>query len=654
MARIETLLEDIGDIDLRRAIEDEVRELKRHVDFGIVFERHLPETTLLGPGACLQAGERARLRSGDMGEFVIDRVNDQTAVLRRQDNSFIERPIGDVVVVKRFEDPIFPTLRPLGEAGPIGEKREHLVIQGENFHVLEVLNLSHVGGFDCIYIDPPYNTGDKNWKYNNDYVDKKDAYRHSRWLSFMEKRLRLAASLLAPQGVLIVTVDYHEHHRLALLIEQVFRGYDVSTVAIQHNPRGQQGDNFSWTHEYAVFVAPKGTKVIASRRIDEDDIDWSPLRNWGGESERSDAVNCFFPITVDLATSEIIAFGDVAPDDEHPTSDNEEDSADLIAVWPIDPQGVERKWRYARQSIEGIRHLLRARKNRNGRWVLEIGKTEGTLKTVWVGTRYDASTHGSQLLKRLVPASDFDYPKSVYAVADCIEAVLAGRPDGQVLDFFGGSGTTLHATCLLNAADGGARRAVVATNNELKEKTERKLLKDGLMPGDPAYEEHGVFESVTRPRCEAAILGRQATGAPLEGSYIDPPRALADGFDERVAFLALDYLDPDSVEVGAGRQSLAGILWLMSGAKGPYPEGLDLNAEFDVAREQGFAVLTDDAAFEDLFAQIEADPAIEHVFLFTESEDAYQEMTSELLGHTTRMMPRDYLRFFREIAGRRT
>ena len=175
----------------------------------------------------------------------------------------------------------------------------NFLINGDNLQALYLLEKTHKGKIDCIYIDPPYNTGATNWKYNNDYVDSHDVYRHSKWLSMMSKRLKIAKRLLKDDGVLICAIDENELATLKLLIEDetVFGvAYQVDVISIIQNPRGIQGDNFSYTNEYALFVYKKHYKVICDKEVEETDVDWSPLRNWGSESLRSDAKNCFYGI----------------------------------------------------------------------------------------------------------------------------------------------------------------------------------------------------------------------------------------------------------------------------------------------------------------------------------------------------------------------
>ena len=356
----------------------------------------------------------------------------------------------------------------------------NFLIEGDNYHALSVLNYTHKGKVDVIYIDPPYNTGARDWKYNNDFVDINDSYRHSKWLSMMSKRLQLAKNLLRPDGVLICTIDDNEFARLGLLLEQVFAGFEVHCITIVHNPRGIQGKNFSYTHEYAYFVFRKGLTVIGPRKIKDDDIYWSNLRNWGGESLRTDARNCFYPIFV--KGENIVGFGDVPPNEFHPKKQTEQ-KGDHYEVWPIDVSGIEHKWRYARQSVEEIQNLLRVRESR-GRIEVEIGKPYGSVKTVWQDSRYDAGIYGTNLVHALVPKADFPFPKSVWNTYDCLAPIVSGRRDAVVLDYFAGSGTTAHALLIFNKEDGGKRRFILCTNNE-----------------------NGIAEDVCYPRISAVIKG---------------------------------------------------------------------------------------------------------------------------------------------------
>lgn len=408
--------------------------------------------------------------------------------------------------------PSSATLRPARDESVDWHSTENLVIEGDNLEVLKLLQKSHFGKVKLIYIDPPYNTGNA-MLYPNDFSDSTRAYLdftqqkdggvrlvsntksdgrfHSKWLSMFYPLLLLSKPLLRPDGVFIITIDENEIASVIILLEEVFGKeiYDIVPVSVVHNPRGVQGTNFSATHEYAVFVARKGDKLIADRPISDDEIDWSPLRNWGGESLRTDARNCFFPILV--RAGEVIGFGDVCPDHFHPASQTEI-QADISYVYPIDRSGVERKWRYARQTVESILPFLKPKRIAGGYDIL-LGKKSALYKTIWNDQRHDASVYGTQLVNQLLEAPVFSFPKSLLSVMDCV-AASTSQKEGIVLDFFAGSGTTGHAVMAQNALDGGSRRFVLVQ------------LPEPLDPSDREQKVAADFcDSLGKPRTIASV-----------------------------------------------------------------------------------------------------------------------------------------------------
>lgn len=359
-----------------------------------------------------------------------------------------------------------------------GVIQENLILKGNNFLALHVLRTRYRRRVKLIYIDPPYNpdSNANTFVYNNNF-------NHSGWLTFMKNRLQVAKDLLTEDGVLIVAIDDNELVYLGVLLKEMFKECETHCITIVHNPRGVQGKNFSYTHEYAFFVIPAGKKSIGDRKIKHDEIDWSPLRNWGGESRREDARNCFYPVIVEDGV--ITGFGDVLEPDKHPKSQTVK-SGKRWLVYPIDKSGVERKWRYARQSVEEIKHLLRANKT-NGGYDIEIGKDFGAYKTVWEDSRYDANAYGTQLVKSLVPDCPFDFPKSLWNVYDCLYAAVGNDKEAIVLDFFGGSGTTAHAVIELNK-DGGHRKFIMCEQMDYVEPVTVARIKAVLKA-----EKHGEF-----------------------------------------------------------------------------------------------------------------------------------------------------------------
>lgn len=372
MAKIEDLVDEIRDPQLRERIAEEVKRLKETKTFGLVFEEHIPETVSLyglpiRPGLIVQN----RTTPNDSTEFEVLSVDDGTATLvprgAAEPESTAETT--DLLVVKRFHEPIFPGLAQVGDVrrGP-ANRPAHIVLNGENFHALQLLIYTYAGQVDCIYIDPPYNTGDKSWKYNNRFVDENDSYRHSKWLSFMEKRLRLAKQLLKQDGVLIVTIDEHEVHHLGLLVDELFPRARTHMVTAVTNPKGTGAYNFSRVDEYVFFICPgEGNQILSvpfafgmpievakrDRRVVENPdgeglVRKLALRRDGAESSsRSDRPRQFYALLIDPDTNQIKGIGpELAVNDEYST-----DLVDgLKPVYPLDGRGRERVWRYGRTS----------------------------------------------------------------------------------------------------------------------------------------------------------------------------------------------------------------------------------------------------------------------------------------------------------------
>lgn len=428
--------------------------------------------------------------------------------------------VGKKAAIVEANKPIRKTLRPCVAESKEWDTTENLYIEGDNLEVLKLLQESYLGKVKMIYIDPPYNTG-RNYIYRNDFSLDKEEYDeqaglideegarlaanpvgsarfHSAWLSMMYERLLVARNLLTADGVLVCAIDENELFSIGALLKEVFGegSYDHVCVTVVHNPRGQQGKNFSYTNEYAIFVFPKALKVIADRRIADKNVDWSPLRNWGSESERTDAKNCFYPVIV--RDNKIIGFGDVSPDDYHPAQTVEANG--VYYVYPIDRQGVERKWRYARQTVESIWGMLRPKKIAGG-YDIELGKTFGVQKSVWDDKKYDANEYGTKLVSDLVPGGGFSFPKSLYTVLDSVYAGTANDKSAIVMDFFSGSGTTAHAVMKLNAEDGGHRKFIMIQLPEnLNEAASRPgldaRLKANILTTMKYLEEHGYEPTI--------------------------------------------------------------------------------------------------------------------------------------------------------------
>jgi adenine-specific DNA-methyltransferase len=352
-------------------------------------------------------------------------------------------------------------------------KPVNILIEGDNYHALSVLNFTHQGKIDVIYIDPPYNTGARDWKYNNDYVDEADAFRHSKWISFMYKRLVLAKNVLADDGVICVTIDDYEVSRLLMIMEEIFgENNHLGTVIIRNNPKGRMTNRkVSLTHEYAVFFGKSELSTIKKLPVapedkthnykQDDNGSWYLAVNLRKQGIDSTAINAkgklsdrYYPIYIDPKSGKI--------------SVNKKYSVELL---PIDPKGEKRIWRRGKDAIDEMckKRDLWAKKVGGGYQIYYKfrGGLEGQMpKSIWSDSKFSASEYGTQILASIMGAREtFQYPKSPYAVMECIKAA-SGKKDATILDFFAGSGTTGHAVCELNNEDNGKRTFILCTNDE--------------------------------------------------------------------------------------------------------------------------------------------------------------------------------------------
>jgi adenine-specific DNA-methyltransferase len=547
------------------------------------------------------------------------------------------------------------------------------VINAENHHALEMLQFTHAGKVDCIYIDPPYNTGAKDWKYDNNYVDGEDAYRHSKWLAFMERRLLLAKQLLNPDdSVLIVTIDEKEYLRLGLLLGQLFPGSKTQMVSSVINPGGStRPSEFSRVDEYIYFVFVGRAAVQPDFNDMLNDIDgakapvveWHKLIRHGGDScFRAARPGLFYPIFVDRDSGAVQSVGD--PLELTTDRSTVADPPGQIAVWPIYTNGQEATWQL---SPPALRRSLQAGFVKSGPlrdrhctiYYLKSGKVKqiesgeilvmghddrGAVqvryaagqkitvpKTVWNRPAHNATIHGSTLLRQFLPGRRFPYPKSIYAVEDALRFFVKEKPHAVIVDFFAGSGTTAHAAMRLNRQDGGRRQAIVVTNNEVSADEAKSLTERGYHDGDPEWEALGIFEHITLPRITAAVTGLTPDGAPINGDYkFADEFPMADGFEENVEFIKLTYLDPVDVELDRAFAAVAPMLWMRAGGQGAMvAERTDASGDllpFAVADRYG--VLFDPDRWRDFVAALPDDAKT--VFVVTDSAAVFAGVAESL------------------------
>lgn len=636
MAAINDLIEQIEDEGLRQRINEELRRLLKQKKFGLVFEEHQPEGLTEGP--------------------------------------------------------VYPYLQKIDqvEHAP-GDSLWHTLIESDNYYALQLLVYLYSGMVDCIYIDPPYNTGARDWKYNNDYVDSSDQYRHSKWLSMMKRRLKLAKKLLNPRdSVLIVTIDEKEYLHLGCLLEEMFPEAKIQMISsVINNGGSMRTKEFTRVDEYLFFVmfGESGPEQLPLEKewlgnvkhTTTEKLRWRELMRYGDNGRRSARPNLFYPIFVSKAGDKFVGVGNPLPFDMDIKEIEAPEGA--VAVWPIRPNGEEGTWGYDGKGLlklqkKGYVKLGRFNKNSMAITFIQPGwqkrvesgeiqivgySADGSIienndgytaqyspKTQWAISTHSASEYGTKLIQNII-GKRFSFPKSLYAVHDTIRFFVANKPNALIVDFFAGSGTTLHAVNLLNAEDGGHRRCIMVTNNEVSEQEAKTLTKQGYKPGDDEWERVGIARYVNWPRTVYSIEGHDVNGQPLKGEYLGTDhRQMKDGFEANCIFFKLGFLDKTQVALGRQFRELLPLLWMKAGSIGPCPILESGNIpQMMVLPENGFAVLTDEKAFSQFVEQVNSKDGIRMVYLVVDSDSLYREMTHSFPRRQTCQLYRDYLDNFR-------
>lgn len=687
-----------------RQLAADIRAFAAQRQFGLVFEHNRPERLRLY-GKPVMRGDTvqvlpARGEKENADSQLLWRVTSldgQTAQLTpyksvsydENNNEDCSVAVEDIVAVAEYDQPIYTGLKETGRIERGGDRPYQVVINGENYHALETLAFAYAGKVDCIYIDPPYNTGARDWKYNNDYVDGSDAYRHSKWLAFMERRLKLAKQLLNPNdSVLIVTIDEKEYLRLGLLLENVFPGERIQMISSVINSAGvSRGDSFSRSNEYLFFVmfgsaAPCKLvlpdewhgKVKNKKQI----LTWNQLARAGTNSRRVDRPNLFYPIYVAEDGSHIIEIGEpVAPDTPR---DSILPLPGTRVIWPIKANGVEGNWQvsparlrslYKRGFVKlgkltekGMRlTYLKAgevKKIESGEVAIVGRRADGSVipdenaseqgyipGSQWDIPSHNATYYGSRLLLSMMPDRKFPFPKSLYAVEDTIRFFVADKPNALVVDFFSGSGTTAHAVMRLNNLDEGHRRSISVTNNEVSDEEAKRLIKRGLRQGDPEWEAQGICQYITKPRLTAAITGKTPAGDPIKGDYkFTDEFPMADGFEENAVFFDLTYEDPDAVELGVAFEEIAPLLWLRAGSRG----SIIKHEQPGFAMADAYAVLFDFASVGAFIDAVKQNASIGCAYVITDDTARYASVKAQLPGLDVVRLYENYLQSFKIAA----
>ena len=696
MASIHDLVAKIADPDLRAKIEAEVNRLSKQKKFGLVFEDHMPECTPLYDVA-VRRGSKVAFKNGKVNEnYTVLKIANGVATCLTQEGERMEAPVEELVTVAEFGDPIYPYLQPIDTVCNAPDSDLwHTLIEADNYHALQLLEYLYAGKVDCIYIDPPYNTGARDWKYNNDYVDSGDSYRHSKWLSFMQKRLLLAKKLLNPKdSVLIVTIDEKEYLHLGCLLEEVFPNARIQMVSTMINPANvARVGEFGRSGEYIFFVmigdaAPLRVKlsrewVSSKGRTHTGNIRWDLLKRSGTNAERAHSPGGFYPIYIEPTNGKIVKIGDPLPKgiSEAPAIEG------LVALLPIRQNGTEGNWQWSTttfvERMEQGRVKIGGNESRgftvyilkdgeyskivngefniidhgiNGEIIVEDNDTDYVIAVpgdIWKIASHDSTQYGSRLIGNIFEDRRFTFPKSLYAVKDSVYFFTDNKPNALIVDFFAGSGTTLHAVNLLNAEDGGHRRCIMVTNNEVSNEESKTLTAQGHHPGDPEWEALGIARYVTWPRTVCSIEGHDVKGNPLKGTYLGSDRAMADGFPANAAYFKLGFLDKNSVALGRQFREMIPTLWMKAGAHGPCPAmNGDEVPNMLVLPENRFAVLTDEGFFEEFEAAVRETAEIDTIFIVTDYESAFRSMIKSFPGKDAYQLYRDYLDNFRINTGR--
>lgn len=728
MANIKETISEVRKLnpELARQIEKFVKDHS----YGLVFERNLPEAVRLytkkpAVGDTVNIRPKRGCEEADENKvsWYVKKIQKDVATIER-DNETKTIPVEDLVTLVSYKDTIYPGLKEIDriERGNPDDPY-HMVINAENYHAIEVMVYALAGKVDCIYLDPPYNTGAKDWKYNNNYVNLDDKYRHSKWLAFMERRLKLAAKLLNPDdSVLIVTIDEKEYLRLGMLLEQVFPEAKIQMVCTLINRHGTSRNNeFSRTNEYIYFVMFGKYEInsidSAAYLSEGSGLHWHTLRRSTASNIRDEQhPNQFYPIYVNKATNKIEKVGDCLPMSVSILDVSQLDGCET--VFPLRRDGTEMMWSVTREKFVNYLKLGYARvtkytPNEPQKYVVQylqegvikdiengnidiLGKDEyggvsGVYKTgketipstLWTYGAHDARDYGTKILNNVIGESKFIFPKSLYAVKDSISLFVKNKPNALIIDFFAGSGTTLHAVNLLNAEDGGCRRCICVTNNEVSAQEQETFIKKRLRPGDLEWEKHGIANYATWPRTKCSIEGVDVNGKPLEDNYgceseiytecedelinaeTDKPvrgtlykkvkqpfypelanLKMSDGFKANAIFCELTYESAWNIRLDQAFDAIAPILWMLAGCKGEIIRKIGksfLTTDY-------YGVLFDYGQASKFCQKVKSTPTIKTVFVVTDDQRRYSNMCKRLPGIEVHRLYESFLKTF-EICG---
>lgn len=672
MAAINDLIARIQDPELRLHVAKEVKELTKHKKFGLVFENHVPEMTLLydypisrGCKVIRKVDDDKRLTEDILWE-VMSVCRGMATCHHSITGEELQVSCQDLICVAKNGEPIYPCLKYVDSVKNAPDSDLwHTLIEADNFHALQLLAYLYPQQVDCIYIDPPYNSGATDWKYNNNYVDGNDSYRHSKWLAMMESRLLLAKKLLNPKNsVLIVTIDENECVHLGCLLEEMFPEASIQMISSVINPKGNRRDSeFSRCEEY-IFYLRFGNAALNSanedmlrnievRRTKKKIRLRALLRGASNHGRRTDRPNLFYPLLFDKNTGKFVGHGPILDINEN--RKNYCPLNDCVAMWPIGQNGEELTWNLKPSTLlekwnnhflsfgefdgkgrvgyylssgqeasfyKGLYTIVGT--DSDGAYVLELkdeSNNEVRPLTIWNKKSHSASEYGTTLINKIIGSGRFSFPKSLYAVHDAIRFFVANNPNALILDFFSGSGTTLHAVNLLNKEDGGHRRCIMVTNNEVSAEEEKAFRAKGLHKGDEEWEKFGIARYVNWPRTKCSILGVDVNGNPIQGDYI------TSNTEEKVVKRSIKQISLDLRDDSLGTKLKKQIVGLIGDKKMPQ-NAVKAECPYLVPEDANNAILFNVTKIDEFMEDIHE--SIDTIYVVTSNNKAFTAAKKEL------------------------
>lgn len=638
----EVYLNEVTDEGLRARLKAEFERTTKK--FGLVFERHSPEGIRM-PQAQVRRS-RTVIRETDSTFHKVRAISGDTVTLADEHGNLSEEKRSNVSAARQFGEVVFPGLKTVGSVRTSSpEDPAHVVINGENFHALEMLGYTHPESVHLIYIDPPYNTGNKTWQYNDHYVGEQDSFRHSKWLSFMERRLTLAKKLLKPTGVIIVAIGDDEHHRLRMLMDEVFGDQNFISDVVWQGARKNDSRYVSNSADYMLIYARNESAMSddevrwRDRKESIDEVLEAGANAW--TQANSDAelatklLREWFRVQKGRFSAGLTNYRSIDSQGRIYYGDNlgsPNPRANLQYDLPHPVTGLPTRrhpngWRYSQDTMKAT--------------IAEGRVIFGPDHTTLASYKRFLSDHGDE-----VPMSTFEQPRR--SAGQYLQGVfgdkrfpfpkdhnvlmrwfrMAAPKDAVILDFFGGSGTTAEAVIRLNAEDQGNRQCILVTNNELSAKDDAALRKAGHQPGSAEYEAKGVFHHVTKPRIEAVVTGVREDGS-----------TYSDGLPANVEFLDLAYLEESRVHAALEYENLAPLFWLKSGAVGPVVQRTEDTKDFEWNEESSIAVLFNAGKAAELAELLATKPnQVKHVFIITDSPEQ-GDLAGEAFGDEITVEP---------------